>query len=60
MILASDMKKIENDLLHPNKVLEKLIELEDSSQRNNLRLDGIIENTRETQDDYEEKVQEVL
>ena len=48
MILASDMKKIENDLLHPNKVLEKLIELEDSSQRNNLRLDGIIENTKET------------
>ena len=60
MILASDMKKIENDLLDPNKVLEKLIELEDSSQRNNLRLDGIIENTKETQDDYEEKVQEVL
>ena len=48
MILASDMKKIENDLLDPNKMLEKLIELEDSSQRNNLRLDGIIENTKET------------
>ena len=60
MILASVMKKIENDLLDPNKMLEKLIELEDSSQRNNLRLDGIIENTKETQDDYEEKVQEVL
>ena len=31
--LASDMKKLENDPLNPNEVLEKLIELEERSQK---------------------------
>ena len=31
--LASDMKKLENDPLNPSEVLEKLIELEERSQK---------------------------
>ena len=59
-ILASEMKELENDLLDPNEVLEKLIELEDRPRRNNLRIDGLIENTSKTWDNCEKKVQEVM
>ena len=38
----------------------KLIELEDRSRRNHLRIYGIIENTNEPWDDCEKKVREVL
>ena len=58
--LASDMKELEKNLLNPNKVLEKLIELEDRSQRNNLHIDDLTENTNETLNDCEKKEQEVL
>ena len=58
--LASDMKELEKNLLNPNKVLEKLIELEDRSQRNNLHIDDLTENTNETLNDCEKKIQEVL
>ena len=58
--LASDMKELENDLLDSNEVLEKLIELEGRSQRNNLRKDSLTENTNDTQDDCKKKVQEML
>ena len=54
------MKELENDLLDPNEVSEKLIEIEDRSRRNNLRIDGLIENKNETWNDCEKKVQEVL
>ena len=43
-----------------NDVSEKLIELEDRSRRNNLRLDGLNEDPNETWDDCKRKVQEVL
>ena len=58
--LASDMKELEKNLLNPNKVLEKLIELEDRSQRNNLHIDDLTENTNETLNNCEKKIQEVL
>ena len=41
--LASDMKELENSLLDPNEMLEKLIELKDRSRRNNLRIGGLKE-----------------
>lgn len=34
------MNKWKNDLLDPNEVLEKILELEDRSQRNNPRIEG--------------------
>ena len=58
--LASDMNELENDLLDRNGLSEKLIELEDRSRRNNLRIDGLIENKNKTWDDCEKKAQEVL
>ena len=39
--IQTDMKYIENDLLGPKYVMGKLIELEDRSCRNNLRIDGV-------------------
>ena len=37
------IKYIEDDLLDPEYAMEKLIELEDRSRRNNLRIDGVKE-----------------
>lgn len=54
------MTEFENDLLDPNKMSEKLTELDDRSRRNNRRTDSQIENINETSDDYEKKVLEVL
>ena len=39
--IKSDLQVLEDDLLDPNKVSKKLIELEDRSRRNNLRFDGL-------------------
>ena len=58
--LASNMKELENDLLDPNEVSEKLTELEGRLQRNNPCIHGLTENTNRTWDDSEKKVQEVL
>ena len=54
------MKELENNLSDANEMSEKLIELEDRSRRNNLRIDGLIEKTNENWNDCEKKVQEVL
>ena len=58
--MKSDVRSIERDLLDPNDVSEKLIELEDRSRRNNLRFDGLTEDTNETWDDCERKIQKIL
>ena len=58
--LASGMKELENDILDPNEVSEKLIELEDKSQRKNLHVDGLIENTKETWNNCKKKLEDVL
>ena len=42
-ILQKNLNKIEKDLLDPEIIENKLIELEDRSRRNNLRTDGIAE-----------------
>ena len=39
--LENNIKSIEKDLLDPDDVSAKLIELEDRSRRNNLRIDGL-------------------
>ena len=54
------MQVVEDDLLDPNEVSRKLIDLEDRSWRNNLRFDGLTEDPNETWDDCERKVQDVL
>ena len=50
--MKSDVRLIERDLLDPNDVPEKLIELEDRSRRNNLRFDGLTEDTNETWEQF--------
>ena len=47
------MQVLEDDLLDPNEVSKKLIELKDRSRRNNLRFDGLTEDPNETWDDCE-------
>ena len=46
--LENNIKSIEKDLLDPDDVSAKLVELEDRSQRNNLRIDGFQETPNET------------
>ena len=58
--IKSDMQVLEDDLVDPNEVSKKLIELEDRSGRNNLRFDGLTEDPNETCDDCERKLQDVL
>ena len=58
--LEKNVKDIEEDLLDPEEVSSKLIELEDRSRRNNLRIDGIKEKPNETWEECEENVQEMI
>ena len=51
--IKSDMQVLEDDLLDPNEVSKKLIELEDRLQRNNLSFDGLTEDPNKTWDEYE-------
>ena len=54
------MQELREDALDPDYVTNKLIELEDCSRRNNIRIDGIEEEQYETWDRCEEKVQKVI
>ena len=56
----SDTKEITEDLLDSGKVSSKLIELEDTSCRNNLRIDGISEDQNDSWHEREEKVPAVI
>lgn len=58
--LEKNVKVIEEDLLDPEDVSSKLIELEDRSRRNHLRIDGIEEVPNETWEECEESVQEMI
>ena len=58
--IKSDIQILEDDLLDPNEVSKKLIELQDRSRRDNLRFDGLTEDPNKTWDDCERKVQDVL
>ena len=57
--LEKNVKDIEKDLLDPEEVSSKLIELEDTSRRNNLRIDGIEEKPNEIWEECEENVQQM-
>ena len=58
--LKTDVKAIENDLLNADEVSDKLVELEDQSRRNNLRIDGIEESSDETWETCENKIKDVI
>ena len=58
--LQTDLREIEDDLLDPTFVVEKLTELEDRSRRNNVRIDGIPETPNENWENCEKKVRKLL
>ena len=58
--METSIKGIEDDLLDPNDIIWKLIELEDRSRRNNLRIDGIEETPNETWEYCEIEIQELI
>ena len=58
--LENNIKSIEKDLLDPDEVSPKLVELEDKSRRSNLQIDSLQETPNETWKSCEEKVQEIL
>ena len=57
------MKRLEIELVKKSDmeaINEKLINLEDRSRRNNLRIDGIVENENETWSDTQKKAEELF
>ena len=58
--VETSFKGIEDDLLDPNNVSSKLIELEDRSRWNNLCIDGIGETPNKTWEDCEIKIKELI
>ena len=54
------IKRIYDYQIGPDYVEQKLIDLDDRSRRNNLRLDGILETPGEIWEDCEEKLQQVF
>ena len=58
--LETSIKKTEDDLLDPNDISSKLIELEDRSRRNSLHIDGIEETPKVTWENQEIKIQELI
>ena len=58
--LEKSIKRIEDDLLDPNDISPRLIELEDRSRQNNLHIDNIEETLKVTWEDCEIKIQELI
>ena len=58
--VQTDLREIEDHLLDPTFVMEKLTELEDRSRRNNVRIDGIPETSNETWESCEEEVRNFI
>ena len=58
--IQTDIKDIEGDLLDSQCAMETLIELEDRSRRNNLRIFGVEETPNETWDICKKKVQDIV
>ena len=58
--INNNIHEVQQDFLDPKYVSPKLMELEDRSRRNNLRIDGIDEKQNETWHECEARVQELL
>ena len=53
--IKADMREMEDDLLDPYDVSNKLVEMEDRSRRNNLRFDGLVGNPKKLEKNVNEK-----
>ena len=58
--IQSDIKGMEHNLLDPKHMMEKLIELQDRSHWNNLRINGVKETPNEFWGICEKKVQDIV
>ena len=65
--LQGKFKKVEENVAYMNDYIEdaknihnKLVELEDPSRRNNIRIDGIKEHNKESWEEYERRVHSML
>ena len=59
-MIKGNRRKIEDDLLDPTFVMEKLTEIDDRSRQNNVRFDGIPETSNETWESCEEEVIQII
>ena len=55
-----NLNEIEKDLLDPEDITKKLIELEDRLKRNNLRIDGIAETNNDSCENCEEQFNKII
>ena len=58
--VQTNLQHIEDDMLDPDYVMEKLIELEDRSRRNNLQIDGISKVSHETWEMCEDSIKDLI
>ena len=58
--LDKNINEVQQDLLDPIYMFSKLVELEDQSRRNNLRIDGIDEKPNKTWDECKASVQDLI
>ena len=58
--LEEKVDEIYDYQIDPDEVEKKLTDLEDCCRRNNLRIDGVVEENGETWDDCERKVKEII
>ena len=59
-ILQKNLNEIEKNLLDPWDIINKLMELEDRSRRNNLLIDGIAEANNGSWENWEEQLQKII
>ena len=58
--VQTDQREIEDHLLDPTFVMEKLTELEDRSRQNNVRIDSIPEKPNETWENCKKEVRKII
>ena len=59
-ISQKNLNEVEKDFLDPEDITNKLIELEDRSRRNNLRIDGIEQKNKDSSKNCEELFQKII
>ena len=59
-MLQKDLNEVEKGLRDHEDITNKVIELEDRSRRNNLRIDGIIETDNDSWESCEKQSQKII
>ena len=59
-MLQKDLNEVEKGLRDHEDITNKVIELEDRSRRNNLRIDGIVETDNDSWESCEKQSQKII